>query len=215
MFKIWEVPAEKSTHQHGEAQNDTVYITRGAVDSVLPVPVSVTLQDVNCFYNRAAVWRGGNNTELLFENAIGIPGAMEIMLSFVELKPRVLLQVQEKLDAAPLAVTVDAAFQLAADETLQVLEELFGEDERRVLLQLGVGLGDDVVRAAVALGDGHHAIVVTQQAAFGAANSGEPATAQLDAIVIFSDNSIWDNHVGFGLYIVIYDTNGGPGQGRG
>jgi hypothetical protein len=120
-----------------------------------------------------------------------------MMFSLIELKPGVLLQVKEKLDTASLGVGVDATFEFTADEALKILEELYGENEGGLLLLLGVGRRNYVVRTAIALGDGNHAVVLPEHAPFGTANLIEAAASELDCVVVLTNHAIWDKHIDF------------------
>jgi hypothetical protein len=119
------------------------------------------------------------------------------MFSLIELKSGVLLQVKEKLDTAAFGVGVDATFELAADEVLKVLEELYGENERGLLLLLGIGSRNYVVRTAIALGDRNHAILLAEHAPFVTSNLVETAASELDCIVVVASHAIWDKHIDF------------------
>jgi hypothetical protein len=137
--------------------------------------------------------------DLFFENTIGIPRTVEGMFALVKLKTSVLFQVQEKLDAASLGVGVDASFEFPADKTFEIFEELLGKDEGGALLLFGVSRRNHVVRPAIALGDGHHAVILTQKPPFGAANLIEAAASQLHAIVVVTGHAICDNHIDFAI----------------
>jgi hypothetical protein len=73
--------------------------------------------------------------------------------------------------------------EFPADQALERLEELLGENECRMLLLFGFGGSDHVVRSAVTLGDWNHAILIAQDASFRAPDLIQPAATKFDAVV--------------------------------
>src|SRR5436309_959368 len=95
-----------------------------------------------------------------------------------------LAEIEEEPDTATVAIGVDTAFQLLADQALQFAEIRDGENEGRPRLLFGIGGGEHVVRAAIALGNGRHAVVLTQGSGFGAADLLEASSAQFNGVVV-------------------------------
>ena len=121
---------------------------------------------------------------LLVEDGIVVPGAAEVAILVVQLKAGVFGEVEVKLDAAAAKVGIDAAEELLADQAFQIGEVLDGKNEGGAALLLGLGGREDVMGAAVALGDWDHAVVRIEDAGFTTAELVEPSTAEFDGIVI-------------------------------
>ena len=119
-----------------------------------------------------------------FSTLSSYQGLREAAVALLQLEAGVFAQVEIEPDAPAVRVGIDAALELTADQTLQVGEELHGEDEGGPSLEFGFGCREHIVRPAIALGDCYHVIVLTELAGIGAANFVEAPSAQFDGVVI-------------------------------
>jgi len=121
---------------------------------------------------------------LFLQDAVVVPGAVEAAVAAGELEAGVFVQIEVEADAALRGVGIDSAFELLADQVFEVAEELLGEHEGGAPLHFGLDGREDVMRAAVTLGDRRHAIFAAEDARLTAAEFDQSSAAQFDGIVI-------------------------------